>query len=263
MEKANYMRLRKFKPIPLIISFFTIAVIILLIVSVEEFHEGVKGAIVLIVSADPEIMEITLRSIYISGTAAALAIIWSIPTGLVLGLGDFVGKGFVKGIFNALLGIPTVALGLILYLLLSSSGPLGFLDLFINPLGVAVGQAILITPMMISFTTSAVEAIEPDIKDLAKTLGASEVEAAFAVLKESTSGVALAVMGSFNRAIAELGVAFMIGQNVRGSTRVLTTAIAMETGRGEIALSIALASILLVIVLSISLLTNLLQRRFQ
>lgn len=257
------MRLRKFKPIPLILSFLVIATIIIVIVSVEEFYEGIKGAIVLIVSADPEIMEITLRSIYISGTAAALAIIWSIPAGLVIGLGDFVGKGFVKGIFNALLGIPTVALGLILYLLLSSSGPLGFLDLFINPLGVAVGQAILITPMMISFTTSAVEAVEPDIKDLAKTLGASEVEAAFAVLKESTPGVALAVMGSFNRAIAELGVAFMIGQNLRGSTRVLTTAIAMETGRGEIALSIALASILLVIVLSISLLTNLLQRRLQ
>jgi len=257
------MKLRKFKPIPLIISFLIIAAIIIVIISVEEFYEGIKGAIVLILTADSVIMEVTLRSIYISGTAAALAIIWSIPIGLVIGLEDFAGKRFVKSIFNALLGIPTVALGLILYLLLSSSGPLGFLDLFINPLGIALGQAILITPMMISFTTSAIEAIEPDIKDLAKTLGASEVEAAFAVLKESTPGVTLAVMGSFNRAIAELGIAFMIGHNVRGSTRVLTTAIAMETGRGEIALSIALTSILLVIVLSISLLTNLLQRRFQ
>jgi len=257
------MKLRKFKPIPLIISFLIIAAIIIVIISVEEFYEGIKGAIVLILTADPVIMEVTLRSIYISGTAATLAIIWSIPIGLVIGLEDFAGKRFVKSIFNALLGIPTVALGLILYLLLSSSGPLGFLDLFINPLGIALGQAILITPMMISFTTSAIEAIEPDIKDLAKTLGASEVEAAFAVLKESTPGVTLAVMGSFNRAIAELGIAFMIGHNVRGSTRVLTTAIAMETGRGEIALSIALTSILLVIVLSISLLTNLLQRRFQ
>lgn len=258
------MRLRnELKPIPLLISFFVIVAIVLVIASVEEFYEGLKGAITLIVSADPEIMEVTLRSIYVSGTATALAIIWSVPTGLIIGLGSFIGKDFVKSIFNALLGMPTVALGLILYLLLSSSGPLGFLDLFINPLGVALGQAILITPIMISFTVSAVEAVEPDIKDLAKTLGASEVEAAFAVLKESTSSVALAVMGSFNRAIAELGVAFMIGHNVRGSTRVLTTAIAMETGRGEISLSIALATILLAIVLTISLLTNLLQRRFR
>jgi len=257
------MMLRKFNPIPLIISFLIIASIIIVIVSVEEFFEGIKGATVLIVSADPEIMEVALRSIYISGTATTLAIIWSIPTGLVIGLGNFAGKDFVKGIFNALLGIPTVALGLILYLLLSSSGPLGFLDLFINPLGVAVGQAILITPMMISFATSAIEAVEPDVRDLAKTLGASEIEAAFAVLKESTPGVSLAVMGSFNRAIAELGIAFMIGQNIRGSTRVLTTAIAMETGRGEIALSIALALILLIVVLSVGVLTNLLQRRFR
>lgn len=257
------MRLRKFKPIPLLISFFVIAAIIIAIVSVEEFYEGIKGAIMLIISVDPEIMEVTLRSIYISGTATAFAIIWSIPIALIIGLEEFEGKSFVKGLFNALLGIPTVALGLVLYLLMSSSGPLGFLDLFINPLGIAVGQAILITPMMISFTTSAIEAIEPEIKDLAKTLGASEAETAFAVLKESTPGVTLAIIGSFNRAIAELGIAFMIGQNVRGSTRVLTTAIAMETSRGEISLSIALAAILLAIVLSISLLTNLLQRRFR
>ena len=96
-----------------------------------------------------------------------------------------------------------------------------------------------------------------------KTLGTSEVETAFAVLKESTPGVTLAIMGSFNRAIAELGIAYMIGQNVGGSTRVLTTAIAMENTRGEISLSLALAAILLAIVLSINLLTNLLQRRFQ
>jgi len=258
------MRLRnKFKPIPLLISFFIIVAIIIAIVSVEEFYEGIKGAIMLIISADPEIMEVALRSIYISGTATAFAIIWSIPAGLIIGMGEFVGKSFAKGIFNALLGIPTVALGLILYLLMSSSGPLGFLNLFINPLGIAVGQAILITPMMISFTISAIEAIEPGIEDLAKTLGASEVETAFAVLKESTPGVTLAIMGSFNRAIAELGIAYMIGQNVGGSTRVLTTAIAMETTRGEISLSLALAAILLAIVLSINLLTNLLQRRFQ
>jgi len=116
---------------------------------------------------------------------------------------------------------------------------------------------------MVSFTTSAIEAVESDIKDLAKTLGASEFEAAFAVLKESTAGVSLSIVGSFNRAIAELGIALMIGQNIRGQTRVLTTAIAMETTRGEIPLSIALAIILLVIVVSVNLIINLLQRRFK
>lgn len=229
----------------------------------EEFVKGFAEALRLIFSGDREILGITLRSIYISGTATALAILWSIPIAVALGLSDFAGKGFVKSLFNALIGIPTVSLGLILYLLFSSSGPFGSFNLFLNPLGVSIGQAVLITPIIISFIWSAVEAVDPSVKDLAKTLGASEAEASFAVLKESTSGVALAVVAGFNRAIAELGVVLMIGQNLRGRTRVLTTAIALETTRGNIALSVALAMILLSIVLSISLLAKLLQRRLK
>jgi tungstate transport system permease protein len=159
--------------------------------------------------------------------------------------------------------MPTVALGLVLYLMFSSSGPLGSLNLFLNPLGVSIGQAILITPIIVSFITSAVEAVDPDVKDLAKTLGASETEASFTMLRESTSGVLLAVVAGFNRAIAELGIVLMIGQNLRGRTRVLTTTIALETTRGNIAVSIALAIILLLIVFSISLAANLIQRRLK
>jgi len=249
--------------IPLLILFFFLAIFIVFAVLVEESTEGLMEAFRLIVSGDPEILGITLGSIYISGTATVFSILWCIPIGVALGLGGFVGKQFIKGFFNALLGIPTVALGLILYLMFSSTGPLGSLNLFLNPLGVSIGQAILITPIIISFITSAVEAVDPDIRNLAKTLGASETEASFAVLKESTSGVVLAVVAGFNRAISELGVVLMIGQNLRGRTRVLTTAIALETTRGNIALSIALAIILLGIVLSISFLTNLMQRRLK
>jgi len=249
--------------IPLLILFFFLAIFVVFVVLVEEFAEGLMEAFRLIASGDPEILGITLRSIYISGTATVFSILWCIPIGVALGLRDFVGKQFIKGFFNALLGIPTVALGLILYLMFSSTGPLGSLNLFLNPLGVSIGQAILITPIIISFITSAVEAVDPDIRNLAITLGASETEASFVVLKESTSGVVLAVVAGFNRAIAELGVVLMIGQNLRGRTRVLTTAIALETTRGNIALSIALAIILLGIVISISFLTNLLQRRLK
>lgn len=253
--------MNKADAIPILIIVLFLASFLALLFLVEEFTEGFIEALRLIASGDPEILTITLRSIYISGTAIVLSILWCIPIGVVLGLGDFVGRRFIKGLFNALLGIPTVALGLILYLMFSSSAPLGSLDLFLNPLGVSIGQAILISPVIISFVTSAVETVDPDIKDLAKTLGASETEASFAVLKESTSGAVLAVVAGFNRAIAELGVVQMIGQNIPGRTRVLTTTIATETTRGNIALSIALAMILLSIVLSISLLTNLVQRR--
>lgn len=255
------MRMKDAIPLILLSLFFSVLVLPLLLIG--EFTEGLIEAVRMIVSGDPEVFEITLRSIYVSGTATALSILWCIPIGILLGLSNFAGKRVMKGVFNALLGIPTVALGLVLYLMFSSSGPLGSLNLFLNPLGVSIGQAVLITPIIVSFIASAVEAVDPDVRDLAKTLGASAVEASFAVLRESTSGVLLAVVAGFNRAIAELGIVLMIGQNLRGLTRVLTTTIALETTRGNIALSIALAMILMCIVFGVSLLANLVQRRLR
>jgi tungstate transport system permease protein len=209
------------------------------------------------------IFQITIRSLHISGTATLLSALWSLPLGILLGIKSFPGKQFVKGIFNALLGMPTVALGLILYLLFSRTGALGFLHLFPSPEAIIIGQAILITPIIVSLTTSAVESVDPEITDLAKTLGASELEASFAVLRESRGGVVLAIIASFNRAIAELGVALAVGGNIRGFTQVLTTTIALEVNRGKIEYSIQLMIILLAIVFTITILTNLLQRRIK
>ncbi len=209
------------------------------------------------------IFQITIRSLYVSGTATLLAALWSLPIGMVIGMKNFWGKQLVKGVFNALLGMPTVALGLILYLLFSKSGPLGFLDLFPSLQAMIIGEAILVTPIIVSLTASAVESVDPEIKDLAKTLGASEVEASVTVLRESMGGVVLAIIASFNRAIAELGVALAVGANLRGRTQVLTTVIAMEVNRGNIEYSIQLMIILLAIVFTITILTNLLQRRIK
>lgn len=228
---------------------------------VWEIFDGLRKAVELIISGNPEVLEVTLRSIYISGTATLLAVLWSLPIATVIGLKEFRGKQVLKGTFNALLGIPTVALGLFLYLFLSKSGPLGFLRLLFSPLGMIVGQAVLITPIIVSLTVSAMESVEPEIKDLARTLGASETEVSFAILRESRKGVFLAFVASFNRAIAELGVALMLGGNIVGYTRVLTTAIALETQAGEIEQSIALAIILLAIVFAVSMFSHLLQRR--
>ena len=204
-----------------------------------------------------EILEITLRSIYISGTATLLSTLWGLPLGVIIGVKDFAGKRIIKGIFNALLGLPTVALGLILYLTFRHAGPLGFLGLLFNPLVVVIGQAILITPVIISLTASAVESVDPEIKDLAKTLGASETQASMAVLRESVGGTFLAVIASFNRAIAELGVVYMVG----GDIRVLTTTIALQRDMGQIEFGLSLAGILLSIVFAISLTINLIQRQ--
>jgi len=223
--------------------------------------EGLLRALALIASGDPTLKEITLRSVVISGLATILASSWSIPLGVILGLGRFRGRLILRGAFNALLGVPTVTLGLVLYLLFSRSGPLGFLQVLYTPSAVAVGQALLITPILVSFVTNTLETVDPDIRSLALTLGATKIGASMTVLSESTGGVILAVTASFNRAIAELGVALMLGGNIKGITRVLTTSIALETARGEVALSIALAVVLMLIVAAVSLLVNLVQRR--
>ena len=223
--------------------------------------EGLAEAFNLIFTLDKTLVDVTLRSLYVSGLATLLSATWSLPLALIIGMRDFPGRRFVKAFFNAMIGIPTVVLGLLLYLVFSRSGPLGYLKLLYTPQIITLGQAILITPILVSFTVTAVEAIAQEVKDLAMTLGASDIQASLAILRESRGGVVLSTLASFNRDIAELGVALMLGGNIRGVTRVLTTTIALETARGEITLSIALGIILLILVLSINLTINLVQGR--
>ena len=219
-----------------------------------------SNAMSLIFSGDRVLLTIILRSIAVSGLATLLAASWSIPIAVLIGLKSFRGRFFVKSLFNTLMGVPTVALGLVLYLLLSRSGPLGFLHLLYTPSAMVIGQSLLITPLLVSFVTNSIESVEPEIKELALTLGASEMRASITVLTESLSGTILAITSGFNRAIAELGVVLMLGGNIRNLTRVLTTTIALETSRGELSLSIALAMILLLIVGVLSFSINLIQR---
>lgn len=227
----------------------------------SDIMEGLFKAFSLIVSGEPSLIEITLRSVAVSGLATLLASCWSVPLGVLIGLGRFRGRAILRGAFNSLLGLPTVTLGLLLYLLLSRAGLLGFLRLLYTPTAIIIGQALLITPIVVSFVSGALEAVDPEIRELALTLGATELGANITVLNESLDAVFLAVTASFNRAIAELGVVLMVGGNIRGVTRVLTTYIALETGRGEVSLSIALAFILLAIVGVVNIVVNLVRRR--
>ncbi len=233
----------------------------------ELIFNGICGAIDLILSANPDVAEIAARSVRVSGIATLMASTWSLPAGLVIGLYSFRGKSLLKSLFNGMLGIPTVVLGLILYLFLVPSGPLGFLGLIYTEMGISFGQALLITPIIVSFVTTSIESVEKEVRELAKTLGAGRFEASMAVMREAMSGVVLSIIAAFNRAVAELGVAIMIGGNVfvRGSalnTRVLTTAIQMYTSRGDIEMAIALGIILLLIVFMVSTILNFLQSRF-
>jgi len=217
---------------------------------------GIAKAFELIVSGDPELYGIVSRSLFFSGTAIILSTLWGTPLAMLIALRDFRGKTIIKTVFSTLIGLPTVVLGLILFLIFSRGGPLGFLGLLYTPAAIITGQAILVTPILVSIGVSAIEDVDPEIMNLAKTLGASESQAQIAVLKEAVNGIVLSNIASFNRAIAELGVVLLVGGNIAGGgnrTDVLTTAISRYTQRGEIDFAIALGIILMIIIFGINL----------
>jgi len=219
----------------------------------NEITDGITKAFQLIFSGDPGLYGVVYRSLLFSGVAALLAVLWATPIAMLLGLRNFHGKSIIKGFFSAMIGFPTVALGLLLWLLLSKAGPLGFLGLLYTPGAIILGEALLVTPLIVSVATNAIESVDPEMMNLARTSGASESQASIAVLKEAVNGLIFSYATGFNRAIAELGVALIVGGNLAGFTDVLTTDISNLTSRGEFSTAIALGIILLVIVFGINL----------
>jgi tungstate transport system permease protein len=213
---------------------------------------GIIKALQMILSGDPMLYGILYRSLFFSGIAVILATLWGTPIAMLLGLKDFRGKTLAKTFFNSLIGIPTVVLGLVLFLIFSKGGPIGSLGLLYTPGAIILGEAVLVTPILVSIATTAIEAVDPEIMNLSRTLGASESQASITVLKEALNGVLLSNIASFNRAIAELGVALLVGGNIAGLTDVLTTAISRYTARGDLDLAIALGIMLMVLVFGIN-----------
>jgi len=221
----------------------------------DQLIDGIAKAFQLMLSGDPALYSVVFRSLLFSGLATILAMLWGTPIAMLLTMKNFRGRSIVKGFFTTLIGMPTVALGLILWLIFSKAGPAGFLGILYTPAAVIIGEAILVTPLIVSIAVTAIESVDPEMMHLAKTLGASESQASIAVLKEAANGVIFSNVAGFNRAIAELGVAWLVGGNIVGLTDVLTTDISMYTNRGDpssISYAIAFAVILLVIVFSIN-----------
>lgn len=223
--------------------------------------DGTIEAFQLLFSLDSVVFRITLRSLYVSGLAIILASLWSIPIATILGLKTFRGRKFVRGSFNAFIGFPTVVFGLVLYLVFARNGELGFFELLFTNELIIIGQALLITPILVSFITSSIEAIDLDLRDLARTLGSNEVQASISIIKEASDGIILAILAGFNRAFAELGIAMMVGGNIYGLTRVLTTAIALEVNKGDAAFSLALGILLVTIVYTLNITISYLRKR--
>jgi len=227
---------------------------------VEIWH-GLTKAIELIISLDPEVMEIASRSLMISVTATILASLICLPLGSLIHFHRFRGRRLLINLIQTFFSIPTVAIGLFVFVLFSRAGPLGGLSLLFTPLVMVLGQMILITPILLGLTISALSGVDKAILDTARSLGASGFQTAIVVLREARFAVMAAIIMGFGRAISEVGIALMVGGNIRGFTRVITTAISLETSKGDLELSIALGIILISIALVINILLNRIQQR--
>ena len=218
----------------------------------NEIIEGIRQAIELIVTRNPEVMEITARSLYVSLSATLVAAVIAIPIGGLIHFNEFIGKRGLITIIQTLYALPTVLAGLLLWLLLSRAGPLGFLGLLFTAQGMILGQIVLIVPLMIGMTLIALSGVSQTKQDTVISLGASSAQAIATIVKEARFAILGGVILGFGRAISEVGAAMMIGGNIKGYTRVLTTTIAFETSLGDLALSIALGIILLLIALLVT-----------
>jgi tungstate transport system permease protein len=227
----------------------------------NELVAGFVKAVELIVTLNPEVVDITLRTLRISLSSLLIGTLLFIPLGSLLHFHEFWGKRGLINLIQTLYALPTVVVGLLVFLLLSRSGPLGSLGLFFTPTGMVIGQVILIAPIMTGLTIAALSGVGKNIRDTIISLGATELQAIIAHIKEARFAILAAVITGFGRVISEVGAAMMIGGNIRGFTRVLTTTIALETSMGNIELSLALGIILLSLALIINLGLNRIQQR--
>ena len=219
------------------------------------------SAVALIFTFDREVQLAVWTSLYTSGCSILLAALVGIPFGLWLGIGRFRGRRLMITLLNTLMALPTVVVGLVLFGVLSRQGPLGSLGLLFTPLAMIAGQMVLATPIIANYVLAAVNGSDQRIMNTALTLGASRFQASIQLIKEIRFGVMAAVIAGFGRVIAEVGVAMMLGGNIRGSTRTMTTAIALETSKGEFAFGLSLGLVLLSVALFVNLFLNLLQQR--
>jgi len=223
--------------------------------------EGLQKAFALILSLDKEVFQIVLFSLRVSSIAILFSSLIGVPLGFVIGSKNFWGKKFIVVLLNNALAIPTVVIGLLVYSLISRVGPLGYFGLLYTPTAVIIGQFLLSLPIIIALTHSAIQGIDIKVRHTALTLGATEMQAAWAIIKEARFAVMSAVIAGFGRNIAEVGAAMMLGGNIKGSTRTMTTAITLETSKGEFGFGIALGILLLLISLIINIILSYFQSK--
>jgi tungstate transport system permease protein len=225
----------------------------------EEIVAGLQQAVRLLLSLDPELRGIASLSLQVSGLALLISTILGIPLGAWLGLGRFLGRRLAVAFVYTGMGFPPVVVGLFVYLLLSRPGPLGAWGWLFTPTAMVLAQVVISLPLVAGFTMAAVMGVDPELRPQLVSLGATQRQATWALLREARLGVLVAIIAGFGSIISEVGAVMMVGGNIEGYTRLLTTAIVLETQKGNFDLAIALGFILL----SIAFLINLFMLRLQ
>ena len=224
---------------------------------IESFAEALS----LILHLNKELLGIILLSLKVSGTALAAATLIGLPLSALLGFKKFPLKGLSVSILNTFMGLPPVVVGLFVYLLLSRSGPFGFMALLYTPTAMVIAQTILALPIATSLSHSALVNVDHIIRQASMTLGATPFQVSLTIINEARYGIMSAIIAAFGRVMAEVGAILIVGGNIAGFTRVMTTTIALETDKGNFELALALGIILLSISLGINSALHLIQKK--
>lgn len=223
--------------------------------------DSFKTAVLLILSLDGDVYHAVWTSLAVSTASVLCASALGIPTGLLIAVFQFPFKRLVMTILNTLMALPTVVVGLVVYGMISRQGPLGGLGLLFSPAAMTIGLTVLALPIITNYTLSSLKGADNRILPTALTLGATRMQAYLKLLSEARFGIMAAVIAGFGRVAGEVGIAMMLGGNIRGYTRTMTTAIALETSKGEFAFGLALGIVLMGVALVVNIFLNILQQK--
>lgn len=223
--------------------------------------QGIVQAFELLIHGDPEMLMVAGLSLAVSLSATAVSLILGITLGTIIGLNRFTGRKFVVSLVNTGMGLPPVVVGLVVMIFLWRNGPLGFLHILFTPQAMVIAQVIISLPIIVGFTMASIQQLDAKLRLQILALGASRMQLLWLVLKETRLPLLAAVMAGFGGIISEVGASQMVGGNIQGQTRVLTTAIVMEAGRGNFGLAIALSVILMILVYAVNFVLTMIQQR--
>ena len=227
----------------------------------ELFLEGIIEAFRLLLSGDPEVWSIVWLSLWISGTATAISLVIGLPLGTLLALGQFTTRKFWISLVNTGMALPPVVVGLVVSILLWRSGPFGFMRLIYTPGAIIIAQTVIAAPVVTGLTVASLQQLDPRLQIQLLGLGASRLQMVWALWREARLPLLAALMAGFGSVLSEVGASMMVGGNLLHHTRVLTTAIVLETSKGEFAVAIALSVILLLLAYLVNLFLTWVQQR--